>query len=73
MSSQAELENYNLNLRRDLGRTINDRDEWRILAKRRGQALDRVRALHVPHPMDAGCCTLCSDYYPCPTIRALDG
>ncbi len=57
-----------------------DMNDWRSIARgllsARARADDaeaaihRVRALHVEV---ARVCVGCSDFYPCPTIRALDG
>jgi hypothetical protein len=46
------------------------------------QAIERVRELHYRYNAGTACdccesepdeCVICGDYYPCPTIKALDG
>lgn len=56
---------------------------WEVTAQLLQEKIDRVRELHQPYYSPQACdccppdeqpdCTECNDYYPCKTIKALDG
>lgn len=56
-------------------------EEFKGLANKYKQAIDRVREIHTHFWLDEPYCSECHSYevdekyasYPCPTIRALDG